>query len=72
VSREQRSTGPLLFCKTWMNVCHDSSFNLVFDMEDKFPSLPSSSSWLWGPEFEDNIDSLLRSVVDRRKGTLRG
>ncbi|CAA7021669.1 unnamed protein product [Microthlaspi erraticum] len=67
---EERSTGPMLVCKTWMNVCQDPSFNLVFDLDAKYLALPTSNSWLWGPQFEDNIDSLLRSVVDRSEGAL--
>ncbi|WZZ47317.1 hypothetical protein YC2023_043576 [Brassica napus] len=59
----------MLVCKTWMNVCHDPLFNTIFDLETRFQSFPESINW-WNPEFEDKVDSFLRSVVDRSEGGL--
>ncbi|CAN7032801.1 hypothetical protein BRARA_H01400 [Brassica rapa] len=66
---DQRWIGPMLVCKTWMNVCHDPLFNTIFDLETRFQSFPESINW-WNPEFEDKVDSFLRSVVDRSEGGL--
>ncbi|KAF8097501.1 hypothetical protein N665_0286s0012 [Sinapis alba] len=71
LSLEERWTGPMFVCKTWMNACQDRSVNSVFDLEAKFQSLPGSISWWWGPEFGDKIDSVLRSVVDWSEGGLK-
>lgn len=69
LSIDQRWTGPMLVCKTWMNVCHDPSFNTIFDLETRFQSFPESINW-WNQEFEDKVDCFLRSVVDRSEGGL--
>ncbi|XP_024011800.1 putative F-box/LRR-repeat protein 19 isoform X2 [Eutrema salsugineum] len=69
LSQEQRWIGPMLVCKTWMNACQDPSFNTTFDLETRFLSFPESINW-WIPEFEDKVDSLLRSVVDQSQGGL--
>ncbi|KAL0679942.1 hypothetical protein Bca4012_007923 [Brassica carinata] len=69
LSIDQRWIGPMLVCKTWMNVCHDPLFNTIFDLETRFQSFPESINW-WNPEFEDKVDSFLRSVVDRSEGGL--
>ncbi|CAH2077442.1 unnamed protein product [Thlaspi arvense] len=69
LSHEQRCIGPVLVCKTWMNACHDPSFNTIFDLETRFQSSPESINW-WNPEFEEKVDSYLRSVVDRSQGGL--
>nr|VDD40710.1 unnamed protein product [Brassica oleracea] len=71
LSLEERWTGPMFVCKTWMNGCQDPSLNLVFDLETKFQSLPGSLSCWWSPEFGDKIDSVLRSVVDWSQGGLK-
>nr|VDC83843.1 unnamed protein product [Brassica rapa] len=72
LSLEERWTGPMFVCKTWMNRCQDPSLNLVFDLETKFQSLPGSLSCWWSPEFGDKIDSVLRSVVDRSRRRSKG
>lgn len=69
LSPEQRWIGPMLVCKTWMNTCHDPSLNTIFDLETRFLSFPESINW-WNPEFEDKVDTILRSVVDRSEGGL--
>ncbi|KAG2243839.1 hypothetical protein Bca4012_015447 [Brassica carinata] len=66
LSLEERWTGPMFVCKTWMNGCQDPSLNSVFDLESKFQSLPGSVS-CWS----DKIDSVLRSVVDWSQGGLK-
>jgi len=71
LNMEERFTGPMMVCKTWMNACKEPSLNSVFDLEPQFQSLPTSNSWLWCPQFEENIDSLLRAVVDRSEGGLK-
>ncbi|CAH8287072.1 unnamed protein product, partial [Eruca vesicaria subsp. sativa] len=62
--------GPMLVCKTWMHACQDPLLNSVFDLETQFSSIPESISW-WSPEFEEKVDSILRSVVDWSEGGLK-
>ncbi|CAA0397040.1 unnamed protein product [Arabidopsis thaliana] len=69
LSQEQRWIGPMLVSKTWMNACYDPTLNTIFDLETRFLSFPESINW-WTPEFEDKVDSFLRSVVDRSEGGL--
>ncbi|XP_010432961.1 PREDICTED: putative F-box/LRR-repeat protein 19 [Camelina sativa] len=69
LSHEQRWIGPMLVSKSWMNACFDPSLNTIFDLETRFLSFPESINW-WTPEFEDKVDSFLRSVVDRSQGGL--
>ncbi|CAH2077443.1 unnamed protein product [Thlaspi arvense] len=70
LSTEQKWLGPMLVCKNWKNVCRDPSLNSVFDVEAWFLSA-TDSSICWSPEFEENIDSSLRSVVDLSQGGLK-
>ncbi|XP_010438148.1 PREDICTED: putative F-box/LRR-repeat protein 19 [Camelina sativa] len=69
LSHEQRWIGPMLVSKNWMNACFDPSLNTIFDLETRFLSFPESINW-WTPEFEYNVDSFLRSVIDRSQGGL--
>ena len=57
---EQRWLGPMLVCKSWLQVCTDSSLHSTFDVEPHFGT--DSPRW-WTPDFERKIDSMLRSVV---------
>ncbi|KAF3597545.1 hypothetical protein DY000_02027653 [Brassica cretica] len=69
LSMGQRWNGPMLVCKTWMNLCQDPSFNTVLDLEAEFLSSPESFYW-WSPEFEEKVDSTIRSAVDQSQGSL--
>ncbi|KAG5413095.1 hypothetical protein IGI04_000662, partial [Brassica rapa subsp. trilocularis] len=62
--------GPMLVCKTWTKLCHDPSLNITLDLEAEFLSSEDSNHW-WSPEFEEKVDSTIRSVVDRSKGGLK-
>ncbi|CAH8355679.1 unnamed protein product [Eruca vesicaria subsp. sativa] len=70
LSTGQRWNGPMLVCKTWMNLCQDSSLNTVLDLEAEFLSSPDSFYW-WSPEFEEKVDSTVRSAVDQSQGGLK-
>ena len=64
---EQRWLGPMLVCKSWLQVCTDSSLHSTFDVEPHFGT--DSPRW-WTPDFERKIDSMLRSVVFWRDHSL--
>ncbi|EOA25836.1 hypothetical protein CARUB_v10019209mg [Capsella rubella] len=70
LSMEQRWGGPMLVCKTWMNVCNDPLLNSVFDLETGFLSSIETWNW-WTSEFAEKVDSTLMSVVERSKGGLK-
>ncbi|KAI3957376.1 hypothetical protein MKW98_003097 [Papaver atlanticum] len=63
LSLEERWTGPMFVCKSWIHACKDPCFFSVVDLESIFYSKTESSLW-WSPEFERKIDSLLISVVN--------
>ncbi|MCL7040249.1 hypothetical protein MKW94_025454 [Papaver nudicaule] len=63
LSLEERWTGPMFVCKSWIHACKDPSLFSVVDLESVFCSKTESSVW-WSPEFERKIDSLLISVVN--------
>jgi len=69
LSMQERWNGPMLVCKTLMNVCQDPSLNTIFDLETQFLSIPESIN-LWTSEFEAKVDSTLQSVVDQSQGGL--
>ncbi|KAG2243840.1 hypothetical protein Bca4012_015446 [Brassica carinata] len=69
LSMGQRWNGPMLVCKTWMNLCQDPSFNTVLDLEAEFLSSSESFNW-WSPEFEEKVDSTIRSAVYQSQGGL--
>lgn len=60
----------MLVCKKWMNVCQDTSLNTVLDLEAEFLTSTDTTYW-WSPEFEEKVDSTIRSVVDQSQGELR-
>ncbi|RZC89874.1 hypothetical protein C5167_035869 [Papaver somniferum] len=57
LSLEERWTGPMFVCKSWIHACKDPCFFSVVDLEYVFYSKTESSLW-WSPEFERKIDSL--------------
>ncbi|KAI3944771.1 hypothetical protein MKW92_034570 [Papaver armeniacum] len=63
LSLEERWTGPMFVCKSWIHACRDPCLFSVVDLESVFSSKTESSVW-WSPEFERKIDSLLISVVN--------
>ncbi|KAI3954273.1 hypothetical protein MKW98_018097 [Papaver atlanticum] len=63
LSLEERWTGPMFVCKSWIHACKDPCFFSVVDLESIFYSKTESSLW-WSPEFERKIDSLLIFVVN--------
>lgn len=66
----QRRNGPMLVCKTWTNLCQDPSLNTILDLEAEFLSSPDCIYW-WSPEFEEKVNSTIRSVVDQSEGGLK-
>ncbi|KAF8097500.1 hypothetical protein N665_0286s0011 [Sinapis alba] len=70
LSMGQRWNGPILVCKTWMNICQDPSLNTILDLEADFMSSPDSIYW-WSPKFEEKVDSTIRSAVDQSQGGLK-
>ncbi|EOA25402.1 hypothetical protein CARUB_v10018734mg [Capsella rubella] len=70
LSMEERWNGPMLVCKTWMNLCNDPLLNSVFDLETWFLSSTETCN-RWSFEFSEQVDSMLMSVVDRSKGGLK-
>ncbi|GFS34851.1 SKP1 interacting partner 1 [Actinidia rufa] len=70
LSLEDRWTGPMLVCRSWLQTSKDPSLNSVFDLETRFDSAPAESNRWWTPEFERRIDAMLRSVVDWSDGSL--
>ncbi|EEF33005.1 F-box protein SKIP1 [Ricinus communis] len=66
---EHRCLGPMLVCKSWLNACKDPSLYKIFNLETQFNSTTESSRW-WTPNFERQIDSMLRSIVVYSYGNL--
>lgn len=66
----KRWNGPMLVCKAWMNVCQDPSLNTVLDFEAEFLSSTESIYW-WSSEFEEKLDSTIRSAVNQSEGGLK-
>ncbi|KAG2243841.1 hypothetical protein Bca52824_094308 [Brassica carinata] len=71
LSMGKRWDGPMLVCKKWMNVCQDTSLNAVLDLETEFLSSTDTTIYWWSPEFEEKVDSIIRSVVDQSQGELK-
>ncbi|KAJ4913590.1 putative F-box/LRR-repeat protein 19 [Raphanus sativus] len=66
----QRWNGPMLVCKTWTKLCQEPSLNTLLDLEGEFLSSEDSNHW-WSSEFEEKVDSTIRSVVDKSNGGLK-
>ncbi|GKV03284.1 hypothetical protein SLEP1_g15616 [Rubroshorea leprosula] len=66
---EERWTGPMIACKSWLSACKDPSLNSTFDLDRLFESSTELARW-WTPEFERIIDSMLRSVISWSDGNL--
>ncbi|CAH8355677.1 unnamed protein product [Eruca vesicaria subsp. sativa] len=71
LSMGKRWNGPMLVCKKWMNVCQDTSLNTVLDLEAEFLSSTDTTTYWWSPEFEEKVDSTIRSAVDQSQGELK-
>lgn len=60
LSIEDRWRNAMFVCKHWFQACKDPNLNSILDLETQF--LESSIRY-WNPEFEQKIDSIIRSVV---------
>ncbi|XAR51134.1 hypothetical protein NMG60_11005681 [Bertholletia excelsa] len=65
---EDRWTGVMFVCKSWLCASKDPSLHLVFDLESYFDSAAESPRW-WNPEFQRRVDSMIRSVVECSDGS---
>ncbi|KFK27327.1 hypothetical protein AALP_AA8G368800 [Arabis alpina] len=66
---QERWLGPMFVRKSWLNVCRDPYLWSIFDLEPWFESYPESTRF-WLPEFEEKVDSMVRSIVDWSNGGL--
>ncbi|KAJ7979592.1 F-box family protein [Quillaja saponaria] len=66
---EDRWRGTMLVCKSWFHAFKDPSLHSVFNLDSQFESAREFAHW-WSPDFERNIDSMLRSVIDWSDGSL--
>ncbi|TKY54682.1 F-box protein SKIP1 [Spatholobus suberectus] len=69
LSVEDRWRGTMLVCKSWFCAFKEPSLHSIFNLDPHFDSLPEPTRW-WTPEFETEIDSMLRSVVEWAQSSL--
>ncbi|KAF8407284.1 hypothetical protein HHK36_006411 [Tetracentron sinense] len=69
LSFEERWSGHMLVCKSWLRACKDPSLFSIFDLESRFHAATDSHLW-WSPVFSRKIDSMLRSVLLWSHGSL--
>ncbi|XP_077238153.1 SKP1 interacting partner 1 [Tasmannia lanceolata] len=66
----ERWKGTMFVCKSWFEASKCPSLFSRFDLEPQFLAVPDSYLW-WNSEFENKIDSILRSVACWSDGRLK-
>lgn len=69
LSVQDRWTGPMLACRSWLEAARDPSLFSSFDLEPYFVAADSARWWTAG--FERRIDSMVRSVADWGAGSVK-
>ncbi|XP_076958353.1 F-box protein SKIP1-like [Bidens hawaiensis] len=71
LSLKDRWLGPMLVCKSWLQVSKDPCLHTILDLESAFKSRPVESSRWWTAEFERKVNNMVRSVVEWSEGGLK-